>query len=155
MRTSAAGNKSRVGRSFALGFTLLELLVVVTIIALATAGVSFAIRDSQSTQLEREGQRLAALLESARAQSRATGAPVRWVAAAGGFHFEGLQPGALPEQWLSPSTLVQGNAVLVLGPDPIIGRQQVVIAQSDAPGRQLRIATDGLRPFRIATDAQQ
>ena len=42
----------------------------------------------------------------------------------------------------------------MLGPDPIIGRQEVVIAQTNVPGRQLRIATDGLRPFRItAADA--
>ena len=145
MRTLAAGNSR--------GFTLIELLVVVAIIAIATAGVSFALRDSQATQLEREGQRLAALLESARAQSRASGVPVRWRAADGGFRFEGLQPGTLPERWLSPTTQVQGNAALVLGPDPIIGRQEIVIAQTDVPGRQLHIATDGLRPFRISTDA--
>jgi len=152
MRTSAAGNKRRRKSR---GFTLIELLVVVAIIAIGTAGVSFALRDSQATQLEREGQRLAALLESARAQSRATGVPVRWYATPGGFHFDGVQPGTIPEQWLSPTTqVVQGNAPLVLGPEPIIGRQSIVIAQPDAPGRQLRIATDGIKPFRIsAADA--
>ena len=144
MRMSAAGNKAR-------GFTLIELLVVVAIIAIATAGVSFALRDSQSTQLEREAQRLASLLESARAQSRATGVPIRWRATDGGFQFEGAQQGSLPDRWLAPETQVQGGkAVLQLGPEPIIGGQQVVIANSEAPGRQLRIATDGLRPFRVA-----
>lgn len=132
------------------GFTLIELLVVVAIIAIATAGVSFALRDSGSTQLEREAQRLAALLESARAQSRASGVPMRWVATPGGFRFEGVPPGTLPDHWLSPQTQVQGNATLVLGPEPIIGAQQVVIANTEAPGRQLRVATDGLRPFRVA-----
>ena len=139
---SAAGNK---------GFTLIELLVVVAIIAIATAGVSFALRDSQATQLEREAQRLAALLESARAQSRATGVPVRWRAGDGGFHFEGVQEGSMPDRWLSPDTHVQGGTgLLVLGPEPIIGRQDVVIGAANAPGRLLRIATDGLRPFRVA-----
>ena len=76
MRTSAAGSSHFMSR----GFTLLELLVVVAIIAIATAGVSFALRDSEATQLEREAQRLAALLESARAQSRSSGVPVRWYA---------------------------------------------------------------------------
>src|SRR5436309_1916682 len=132
MRTSAAGNS----RIHGLGFTLIELLVVIAIIAIATAGVSFALRDSQSTQLEREAQRLAALLESARAQSRASGVAVRWTATPGGFRFDGVPPGALPDQWLSPATRVQGNATLVLGPEPIIGRQEVVIASSDTPGRQ-------------------
>ena len=60
------------------GFTLLELLVVLSIVALATAGAGLAMRDSGQTQLEREAARLAALLESARAQSRAGGLPVRW-----------------------------------------------------------------------------
>jgi general secretion pathway protein H len=156
MRTSAAGSKPRnEPRRKSRGFTLIELLVVVAIIAIGTAGVSFALRDSQATKLEREGQRLAALFEAARAQSRATGVPVRWYVTPGGFHFDGAQAGTLPEQWLSPTTqVVQGNAPLVLGPEPIIGQQSIVIAQSDVPGRQLRIATDGLRPFRVsATDA--
>jgi general secretion pathway protein H len=156
MRMSAAGNKNwvpacaRTSRA-ALGFTLIELLVVVAIIAIATAGVSFALRDSQATQLEREAQRLAALLESARAQSRATGVPVRWRATDGGFQFEGVQEGSMPGRWLAPETQVQGGkGVLLLGPEPIIGRQDVVIGATNAPGRQLRIATDGLRPFRVA-----
>jgi general secretion pathway protein H len=133
------------------GFTLVELLVVVAIIAIASAGVSFALRDTQATQLEREAQRLAALFESARAQSRASGVPVRWSATPGGFHFEGVPAGSFPEEWLTPSTQVQGNTTLVLGPEPIIGRQQVVIATTTAPDRSLTIATDGLRPFRVAT----
>ena len=65
------------------GFTLLELLVVVAIMALAMAGVGLALRDSGQTQLEREAERLAALLEAGRAQSRAS-APAR---GAGGLSF--------------------------------------------------------------------
>ncbi|MCJ0764941.1 prepilin-type N-terminal cleavage/methylation domain-containing protein [Variovorax sp. CYS-02] len=131
------------------GFTLLELLVVVSIIAVATAGVSFALRDSSQTQLERDAQRLAALLESARAQSRATGVPVRWRATAQGFRFEGLPAQALPERWLGADTLVNGSATLQLGPEPIIGRQEVVLGSQAQGGRTLRVATDGLRPFAV------
>ena len=131
------------------GFTLLELLVVVAIIAIATAGVSFALRDSQATLLEREAQRLAALLESARAQSRSSGVPVRWYATESGFRFDGVPANALPDRWLSPNTQVRGSATLQLGPEPIIGAQQVVLASSAVPERSLRIATDGLRPFAV------
>ena len=134
------------------GFTLLELLVVISIMALATAGVGLAMRDGGQTQLEREAARLAALLESARAQSRAGGIPVRWRALPGGFRFEGLPrsaQAALPNQWLDPGTVVRGPAVLQLGPEPLIGPQQVLITHQSSPDRTLRIATDGVRPFYV------
>jgi general secretion pathway protein H len=131
------------------GFTLLELLVVISIMALATAGVSMAIRDNGQTVLEREAARLAALLESGRAQSRSTGAPVRWRATEQGFKFEGLPASALPSQWLDPGVTVRGTAVLLLGPEPLIGPQQVVITHQNHPDRALRVVTDGLRPFTV------
>lgn len=156
MPTSAPGSRlagpGLAGRACRSGFTLLELLVVVAIIAIASAGVSFALRDSAATQLEREAQRLAALLESARAQSRTSGRPVRWRAVAGGFRFDGLPADALPGQWLEPTTEVRGTSQLQLGPEPIIGRQQVVLGSSTLPGRSLQIATDGLRPFAVSPE---
>ena len=131
------------------GFTLLELLVVISIMALATAGVGLAMRDGGQAQLEREAERLAALLESGRAQSRASGVPVRWQATAEGFRFDGVRPGALPQQWLQADTRVLGNSVLVLGPEPLIGPQQVTLVQTSHPEHALRVATDGLRPFSV------
>jgi type II secretory pathway pseudopilin PulG len=58
---------------------LIELLVVIAIVALASAAVTLAVRDPQATQLEREAARLSALLESARAEARASGLAVFWV----------------------------------------------------------------------------
>ena len=96
------------------GFTLLELMIVVAIIALATAGVSLALRDSDSTQLEREALRLSALLESARAQSRTSGVPVFWRNTGTGFEFIGVAPApdtadglAHTRNWLSADTRAQ------------------------------------------------
>ena len=131
------------------GFTLLELLVVISIMALATAGVSIAMRDNGQTVLEREGARLAALLESGRAQSRATGAMVRWRVTEQGFRFEGLPPSALPSQWLDPGIIVRGQAIVVLGPEPLIGPQQVILSHQQRPDQALRVVTDGLRPFTV------
>lgn len=146
MQISAAGNNA--------GFTLLELLVVVAIMAMASAGVGFAMRDSSQVQLDREAQRLAALLESARARSRVSGVPVHWRANIGGFRFEGLAPSALPEQWLDGDTGVAGSPVLLLGPEPIIGPQEVVLVSQSQPGQRVRLATDGVRPFAVQAAAQ-
>jgi len=145
MRTSVPGNNA--------GFTLLELLVVVAIVAIASAGVAFALRDASGAALERDAQRLAALLESARAQSRLTGRAVRWLPTAEGFRFEGLAEDALPRNWLQQDTQVAAPAVLVLGPEPVIGPQAVVLTSAADPQRTLRVATDGLRPFTVGGEA--
>ena len=131
------------------GFTLLELLLVVSIMALATAGVSVALRDPSETQLEREAERLAALLEGARAQSRAAGVPVRWRPTPRGFQFEGLAGGALPNAWLNADTRAYVAAPVLLGPEPLIPPQAVELSQLQHPERRLRVATDGLRPFAV------
>jgi general secretion pathway protein H len=56
---------------------LIELLIVIAIIAIATAGATLALRDSSATALEREAQRVAAILEAGRSQSRTTGLALR------------------------------------------------------------------------------
>jgi general secretion pathway protein H len=67
------------------GLTLLELLVVLAIIGFAMAGVSLSLRDSSQTQIEREAQRLVAVLEAARAQSRTSGVALIWQTTPEGF----------------------------------------------------------------------
>jgi general secretion pathway protein H len=131
------------------GFTLLELLVVVAIMALATAGVALSLRDSAETQLEREAQRLAALLESGRAQARMASVVVRWHTTPTGFAFEGLPGTTLPTQWLGADVQATTSAPLVLGPDPIIGPQQVRLVSISSPARSVTLATDGIRPFSV------
>jgi general secretion pathway protein H len=76
------------------GFTLVELLVVIMLIAIASGLASLALRDPTANQLDQEGARLAALLESARAEARASGLAVRWepLQLGAGFRFVGAAP---------------------------------------------------------------
>lgn len=135
------------------GFTLIELLVVLALVAVASGLVSLAIRDPNATALEQEAARLAALLESARAESRASGVLVRWEPRTSDstdeFRFTGLPANnEIPSRWLASgvSAQVQGAGAVVLGPEPLIGAQRIILKLED---RQLTLATDGLGPFEV------
>jgi len=149
MRTLAAGNKRHLHPSR--GFTLMELLVVVALIAVATAGVGLSLRDSAETALQRDAERLAALLETGRAQARAHGVPVVWLTPADGsrFEFAGLQPPGLPGHWLSSHTRALAGIRISLGPEPLIEPQAVALSSTMSTGKTLWVVTDGLRPFRV------
>lgn len=162
MRISAPGSEAAGPGRTAAGFTLIELMVVVMLIAIASAVASLALRDPQATELEREGTRLAALLEAGRAESRALGMPVRWMP--GGtdargdpvdFHFAGLPPTvSLPTHWLQPDVHAQvlqpdgapSPLGVLLGPEPVIGEQRIVLYLDD---QQVVLHTDGLAPFAL------
>ena len=145
------------------GFTLLELMVVIAIIALGTAAVSLSLPDADSDRLETEALRLSALLESARAQSRTSGVPVYWRATPEGFEFMGLSsrkeapnPLAGRRAWLQADTQAEitqpkGTSNLVPGPEPLITAQRV---QLQLGAQSLVLATDGLGPFAVVPPAQ-
>ncbi len=159
MQTLATGRLTQISKGLRnlqalprqAGFTLLELLVVLAIVAIASGGVVLSLQDQPQTQLRREAQRLAALLETARAQSRMLGVPVRWRGLTEGFVFDGLPPSTqLPQAWLDPDSAAQGQPVLTLGPEPIIAAQSVVLYSRSHPDAQVRLASDGVRAFEIA-----
>lgn len=142
------------------GFTLIELMIVVLLIAIASAVASLALRDPSSTQLEQEAARLAALLESARAEARASGLSARWEprtenAGEEGFRFIGLPARIdLPKHWLvaGVSAEVVGARTVVLGPEPLIGAQRIVLRLNE---QRLTLSTDGLGPFVVSTDGAE
>ena len=139
------------------GFTLIELMIVVVLIAVASSVASLALRDPASTTLEREGTRLAALLEGARSYARASGLATYWEPRTAnpevpGFRFVGLPPSDdLPSGWLEPgvSAEVVGARAIILGPEPLIPAQRIVLRLRD---QRLLLATDGLGPFAVAAE---
>ena len=152
MPTSARGSNAPAGLTR--GFTLLELLLVLAIIAVAAGAVTLNLRDTRASALDIEAARLEALLESARAQARAMGLPVRFevraerAAANGDFRFVGLPATlAMPEHWLDPRVRadLRGAPALRLGPEPLIGAQRVDLTLD---GLRVTLASDGLRPFQ-------
>ena len=133
------------------GLTLLELLLVLSIAAMATAMAALALRNQGEQALQREGERLIALLEGQRAWSRSSGQAVRWVPVENGFVFQGRVPARPPERWLSQGVQVQwpptsAERALVLGPEPILAAQSVVLKLRE---QELRLSTNGLAPFQV------
>lgn len=131
------------------GFTLMELMVVVALMALATAGITLSLRDSTYSALERDAQRLAAVLESSRAQARASDVRAVWLGQENGFVVRGLPGGDRHFGWLSEQTRLQAHSPVVLGPEPLIAPQQIALFNAQQPQRRLWVSSDGLRPFEV------
>ena len=149
------------------GFTLVELLLVLLLIAMVSGMVSLSLRDGGQASLERDALRLAALLEAGRAEARATGVAVRFELVAGDaaampdgapaqFRFVGLGAGTLPGsnpqhpgRWLDAQVVarIDNASALRLGPEPLIGAQRIILQLDD---QRRVLATDGLAPFALA-----
>jgi general secretion pathway protein H len=82
MRMSISEPLPRTG-----GFTLIEVLVVVTIIALLISLVAVKLAPDARQSLGDEGAQLAALLTHARHEAIATGAPLAWQRTEAGYQF--------------------------------------------------------------------
>lgn len=81
MRTSAHGTSEA-------GFTLIEMLVVVVIIAIAASMVSLSIASSSERTLRADAERLVDAFAVAQSEARSDGRVIRWVADEKGWSFE-------------------------------------------------------------------
>lgn len=92
MPTSVPGNSER-------GFTLVEVLVVLVIVAIAASMVSLSVGRGEN-RLRSDAQRLADAFTVAQSEARSDGRPIRWLASGQGWSFErqGRLPGLSAEE---------------------------------------------------------
>lgn len=138
------------------GFTLMEIVIVAAIIAIGSAVAVLSWPDTGARLLQREGDRLSALLESARVNSRASGQALVWQPTETGFVFRGNAPhfiATMPNKWLNPGVVAHTNGPIVLGPEPLLPAQSITLRLQGQPQAQAVVKTDGLAAF--STQVQQ
>ncbi|PRB50269.1 type II secretion system protein GspH [Pseudomonas sp. MYb2] len=135
------------------GFTLIELMVVLVIIGIASAAISLSIKPDPLQLLRKDAERVAQLLQVAQAEARADGRPIVWVSDAKGFRFSrrsdsgkgfdhfAQDPQLRPRAWQSPK--------MELRVEP---KQKVVLnAEWINPPLQLTLS-DGLNRLSVLRD---
>ncbi|EMT5434598.1 MULTISPECIES: type II secretion system minor pseudopilin GspH [Stenotrophomonas] len=140
------------------GFTLLELMVVLVIIGICTAGIGLGLGSllDPARQLRQESERLAQRLQVARDEARIDGRPIRWQANAEGYRFsrrdsEGwveLQRDDLlrPQQWQTRGIEVQPTNAIELSPEWIGVPWELALSLD---GRRLRLRDDGSGQLQV------
>jgi len=131
------------------GFTLLELLVVLAIVAIASATVTLSLRDSAQTRLQSEAERLIAVLEATRADARASHTAALWHANEKGFDVYNLPttgPALHNMAWLHQGTQATPTDVLISA-EPVQARSTITLRHDS--GASLRIGTDGAAAFKV------
>ncbi len=74
------------------GFTLIELMVVLVIIGIASAAVGLSLKPDPLQPLRKDAERLVQVLQVAQAEARADGRPITWQPTAKGFAFSRRTP---------------------------------------------------------------
>lgn len=144
------------------GFTLLELLVVVVVLSIATALIVVKGTPSDKSHLQAEAQKLAQLLRIAQQHAKLTSKDIRFVSTPEGYRFEELsndqwvsvqkEPLLQPRNWEhAPFSIhikqaeVDSNA-LVLESQQGLAQQSIMLQRNQT---QVRIERSNGGPFRV------
>ncbi len=140
------------------GFTLLELMVVLVIIGICTAGIGLGLGSllDPARQLRQEAERLAQRLQVARDEARIDGRTLRWQADADGYRFsrrEGSRWVTVerddllrPQPWQPAGIVVQPATPIELSPEWIGVAWELTLSLQ---GRQLRLRDDGSGQLQV------
>ena len=140
------------------GFTLIELMVVLVIIGICTAGIGLGLGSllDPGRQLRQEAERLAQRLQVARDEARIDGRSIRWQADASGYRFsrrEGNQWVTVqrddllrPQRWQATGIAVQPANAIELSPEWIGTAWELGLSLE---GRTLRLRDDGSGQLQV------
>jgi general secretion pathway protein H len=147
MRTSAAGCCSRAGLRRGRGFTLLELLVVLVLIAVLTSMITINAAPDPRQALTEQARRLGLLLTLASDEARIRQQPISWEGDLHGYRFVSEAGGErqllTDDDMLHERAWPQALTRLAISRE---GQLQQALVSPDAPALKLPIAREWVQP---------
>lgn len=137
-----------MGRSFR-GFTLLELLIVILLLGIASATVMASMPSSTTQKLRTDTQQLASLLEKYRDHAIARDEVQVMVFKGNALFVEDNLSKQSSSVWSSDAVEVPELLSMRLGPEPVGEPIRFTITSRLDPSQRLTIGTDGVRAFAI------
>ena len=138
------------------GFTLVEILIVIAILGIAAAVVALSVSRSDARLLQEETARLGALFRIAQDEARITGRALVWEADLEGYRFRLLDEEAArdwndevlrPRAWPFAVRGIEGGRI-VFGREPLLDPATLRIATAEHEARLALDAFGNLRQSR-------